>query len=275
MSEETAFLQAFLEAPNDDVLRLVYADWLEDRGVAECSARAEFLRIQVRLGGLGKGPERAALEERLVDLLAVHGKSWSQRAQEMGRDYLGDDGFVLVWWTGKDLLEYGNGILAPHPWLFRVGFEATAVQCENEAACRALMNGPFLRLVRNLDVGSISCELAEAIARSPLLNLVELSLYCRGADAHGEDMVALALAANPALGRLKRIRLEHPSVTDKGIVALAASTSLTGLTDLELEYHCGLGWSEKPQGWELTDDEVFAVWARHRGDGFLTMFPGD
>jgi uncharacterized protein (TIGR02996 family) len=44
MSDETAFLDALRAAPNDTTARVVYADWLDERGDA---ARAEFLRLAV------------------------------------------------------------------------------------------------------------------------------------------------------------------------------------------------------------------------------------
>ena len=43
MINETAFLAAIVAAPKDDSLRLVYADWLEERGDTD---RAEFIRLQ-------------------------------------------------------------------------------------------------------------------------------------------------------------------------------------------------------------------------------------
>jgi uncharacterized protein (TIGR02996 family) len=45
MSDEPAFLRALLASPEDNNLRLVYADWLEERG----DPRAEFLRLEVAL----------------------------------------------------------------------------------------------------------------------------------------------------------------------------------------------------------------------------------
>jgi uncharacterized protein (TIGR02996 family) len=44
--DDTSFLRAICWSPFDDGPRLVYADWLEERG--EC-ARAEFIRVQVAL----------------------------------------------------------------------------------------------------------------------------------------------------------------------------------------------------------------------------------
>src|SRR5262249_41365819 len=46
-------LNAILRQPEDDVVRLVYADWLEENGAP---ARAEFIRVQCRLATLGHGP---------------------------------------------------------------------------------------------------------------------------------------------------------------------------------------------------------------------------
>ena len=40
--EESAFLAAIADAPDDDTPRLVYADWLEERGRREC----DFLRLE-------------------------------------------------------------------------------------------------------------------------------------------------------------------------------------------------------------------------------------
>jgi uncharacterized protein (TIGR02996 family) len=45
MTEERAFLLAILEKPDDDALKLVYADWLEEQG----DPRAEFLREMVKV----------------------------------------------------------------------------------------------------------------------------------------------------------------------------------------------------------------------------------
>src|SRR4051794_31020682 len=45
MDEELAFLTAILKTPADDVSRLVYADWLQERA----DPRAEFLRLDCQL----------------------------------------------------------------------------------------------------------------------------------------------------------------------------------------------------------------------------------
>jgi uncharacterized protein (TIGR02996 family) len=45
MSDEKVFLDALRKDPDDDDARLVYADWLEERG----DVRAEYLRLEYQL----------------------------------------------------------------------------------------------------------------------------------------------------------------------------------------------------------------------------------
>src|SRR5947208_282914 len=47
MTEEDAFIAAIVAEPRDDTSRLVFADWLDDRGGPGDAARAEFIRLTV------------------------------------------------------------------------------------------------------------------------------------------------------------------------------------------------------------------------------------
>jgi uncharacterized protein (TIGR02996 family) len=65
MNEDTAFLRAILANPTDNAARLVYADWLEERG----DPRADFLRVDCALAALKKrDPRRDKLQARLQEL---------------------------------------------------------------------------------------------------------------------------------------------------------------------------------------------------------------
>ncbi len=48
MNDDAAFTAALVADPNDDATRLVYADWLEERG----DVRGEFLRLQHQLASV-------------------------------------------------------------------------------------------------------------------------------------------------------------------------------------------------------------------------------
>jgi uncharacterized protein (TIGR02996 family) len=49
---EDAFQASILESPDDDALRLIYADWLDEHGQPK---RAEFIRVQCQLAQLDPG----------------------------------------------------------------------------------------------------------------------------------------------------------------------------------------------------------------------------
>src|ERR1043165_1064494 len=64
-NEETAFLKAMLADPHDLALRLVFADWLEERG----DLRGELLRLTHTLTQAIEVPQRAEKEARMQALL--------------------------------------------------------------------------------------------------------------------------------------------------------------------------------------------------------------
>lgn len=72
-SHDEAFLAALLNEPDDGVTRLVYADWLEERG----APRGEYLRLLARLDGpVGRGL-RVRLRDRLRALRARIATAWA------------------------------------------------------------------------------------------------------------------------------------------------------------------------------------------------------
>src|SRR4051794_40513367 len=76
MDQGEAFLEAIREAPEDDAVRLVYADWLEDEGQVD---RAEFIRLQCELARLGPGdPKGVKLRKRERALLKQHETDWGE-----------------------------------------------------------------------------------------------------------------------------------------------------------------------------------------------------
>jgi uncharacterized protein (TIGR02996 family) len=71
--DEDAFLRAILASPHDDAPRLIYADWLEERG----DPRGEYIRLLCALDGLPGDDARAVeMRERLQALEARIDLSW-------------------------------------------------------------------------------------------------------------------------------------------------------------------------------------------------------
>src|SRR5262245_9017731 len=72
MHDDTDFLRKLLENPADDTVRLVYADWLDERDDEESKMKAQFLRLTARLLE-PDGPENS-YDERLKEMQPLAAK---------------------------------------------------------------------------------------------------------------------------------------------------------------------------------------------------------
>src|SRR5262245_45372587 len=95
MVEDEALLRAIVEDPDDDLPRLAYADWLEERGDEAQLARADFIRTQVALSRMADDdPNRTALVVRERLLLRRHGERWGNEIEGLGSEPKFVRGFV-------------------------------------------------------------------------------------------------------------------------------------------------------------------------------------
>jgi uncharacterized protein (TIGR02996 family) len=71
-----AFLADICAHPDDDGVRLIYADWLEEHGQPE---RAEFIRVQIAVTNFQQGHERfRELEKRQAVLFRDYQEQWQE-----------------------------------------------------------------------------------------------------------------------------------------------------------------------------------------------------
>src|SRR5262245_45425448 len=140
------FLRAICEQPEDDTVRLVYADWLDENGDPE---RAEFIRLQVRRAQLklaGENPKE--LKDRDVHLRKLHEERWRR---ELPLEIHPD-----TWqrfWRG-----FVSGVTAKAAYFLRHAdaiFAAAPVQFLNvkgltDESAAALANSSYLLRVRGL-----------------------------------------------------------------------------------------------------------------------------
>jgi uncharacterized protein (TIGR02996 family) len=76
-TDRAALIAGILEAPDDDAPRLVFADWLEEQGGEENTARAEFIRVQIARAKLPQEDGRhSALQARELRLLKRYAPAW-------------------------------------------------------------------------------------------------------------------------------------------------------------------------------------------------------
>ncbi len=220
MRYDAGFLEAICENPDDDVPRLVYADWLEERG----DPRGEFIRIQCVLANMPDDDERRwSLLARERQLLWLYGKGWAGPVRRQARRYAfrrrasskpSPCAPLTFWPRGEDLLRLAA-----------------------------------VRQVRLLDAQACLADLAA----SPLLNrLAGLDLQ----HTDGLDVArAWPLLRSPRLAGLRALGLRGTGlVSGPGLRALAACPHLTSLTALDLGGERGdadLGSVRiRRQGWE-------------------------
>ena len=210
MTAEDAFLDDIRENPEDDAVRLIYADWLEDRGAPGDADRAEFIRVQVGAVAL-QGQELARSHRRARDLLELHWDEWTKP----------------IW---RILGRKTHASVAPFG--FRRGFlhELTLDAAELFAHHRALFRLGPIGKIRLLAAGGQGVALSEC---EPLSRLHELEF----ADYFREPFTAsdmMALANSPHLGRLRVLRLSRNNLGDAGVYALAGAAWLAGVVALDL-----------------------------------------
>ncbi len=92
MTERESFMKAIIDDPDNDQIRLVFADWLEEYGGEP--ERAEFIRLQIELAERNEKPYNLSFEDaclyhngnrvanelvhRCSDILVEFGQKWWQ-----------------------------------------------------------------------------------------------------------------------------------------------------------------------------------------------------
>jgi uncharacterized protein (TIGR02996 family) len=244
MQTQPMFLAAIAADPDDDLLRLAFADWLEEQG-KRCWAGV--LRTQVRR------PRKPAPYLRSLFPVAVnpmfpytppHPPDMKQVVAEMGYPldlefHSLDRGLpARLSLDAERFLEVGDSLAAWGPM--------PCVHLSNAVAhLDALAGCPALSAVRSLDLSSTG--FTDDALRSLLesCRLDQLAALNLGNDGWGgipnvlTPQAARLLARTTALPALEHLCLKGTPVGDDGLAALAAGPALRKLTTLNLE-RCGL-----------------------------------
>jgi carbon storage regulator CsrA len=244
--EEIAFLQAVRESPDDDGIRLIFADWLDDHGQPE---RAEFIRVQVALASLPPGDSRRdALQVKERALLEEHQDRWLeplrpilQRPPSFGerlRTFLWRSRSAPLPWHVEPCVRFHRGFVES---LF---LPAATFLAHAEALFQA---APGL-VDLSADV-SPPADAASLLGSPHLARLRGLSIHD---DLLGREAV-YRLVSCPHLGKLKRLCLASPSLDASCVAILAEAPLLERLTGLAFVTRRFLGQSEWDRG-TLEDD---------------------
>jgi uncharacterized protein (TIGR02996 family) len=210
MSDRTAFLRAIRAAPDDDALRLAFADWLEERG----DPLGEFIRLQCALEPVRDRYHDERVEElrrREEQLLKEHRAEWLGPLDDLTGDYPHVPGhgtfhfrrgFVeAIHLPVPAFLDRAEELRAWCPLLR----EATFFRVRG--AGRELARSAHLEAFRRIELADwLTEDDAGALAGSDYLDeLAVLQVWLGGRD---EEAVCQTLAVPPALGLLGLRELE-------------------------------------------------------------------
>jgi uncharacterized protein (TIGR02996 family) len=223
------FLEAIQQSPDDDGLRLVYADYLEEHG----DPRGEFIRVQCALAHLpANDPRFETLKRREQALWEQHGASWTAPLAGLVSDWECRRGFVeKITVELERFLDHADLLRQQAPLsqveVFHFG------QGSAREAVAALAASPALTRVVRLDLQGypLGPHEAQLLARSPYVaNVQQLDLRY---NTLGDDGVR-ALAGSPYLNHLTSLYLAGNWIGDEGVRCLAASLHLPRLHGLDL-----------------------------------------
>jgi uncharacterized protein (TIGR02996 family) len=217
------FLQAIIENPEEDDVRLIFADWLDERD----DPRGEFIRIQVaRARAEGDELQQVKNWSREQELLGAHEKDWVAPLRPWVREWRFLRGFV-EWARIPAEYVLGDG---------RKVFGLTPIREArfNEATeyIPGLAAAPELARLHSLDLGYnlLGAEQIKRLAASPFLRgLTNLNLACNPLGNDGA--LALAWASLP---RLRELYLYRTQLGADGFHALLQAQGWPGFTTLDL-----------------------------------------
>jgi uncharacterized protein (TIGR02996 family) len=241
MFSDEPFLRSIIDHPDDDAPRLVYADWLEERGE---TTRAELIRLQCACSD----------SQRVQDLLARHAADWAGPAFRHVFGIAFRRGFVAeVTLEARLFLNIGEQMFASAPvQLVRLigarnvldqlvrspllgrlrALHLTGCQVGDDGA-DLIADCEYFRDLRTLRLGvnALSDRGVEALCSSRYLT--NLSTLVLRANLIG-DLGARLLASCERLPHLQTLDLSQNLLGDVGAEALSRSPFLSRLTRLDV-----------------------------------------
>lgn len=273
MATEQSFLNAIRDVPNDDDLRLIFADWLEERD----DLRGKLMRSQVVLRHTKRrDPRRPSLRRETTQIVNQF-KDWLDYVPGSGRVrfirgllHLTINGDYLA-----TLLEEKQTHPRILPWLSRL--ELTRLNRPSFMNLMRLLAAKSLHALTGLNLYGMSLDaehLTELLASPATPYLTSLILLGTGIT---DPNVAL-LASSPRLSRVRSLGLNDNRLTPEGVHTLTASPVLTQLVALDLcRNHFGAEGAQvlaaSPQLRQLRVLQLYGTQLGATGMGYLAESP--
>ena len=241
MTDHDALLQAVLAAPEDDLPRLVFADFLEESGHPANVARAQFIRLQIEFAQ-ESSPYRVELEKQANELRPMFEDEWdiakAEHLEFQAIEYYWR-GFVDVVKTGAtNFAAVGSRMLAIAPIS-----DLCLLSSNHTEVWKRALNVPMLGRIPHLKLRGAVDSLSYTFSQLLLPALVE-SLHLTGlrrltlTSNNLDDASIVAMISHfpvaSFMPTLTELNLSGNRITVAGANALSTGRGLDRLTLLDL-----------------------------------------
>lgn len=275
--EQEALFAGIRAEPDDDVVRLAYADWLEEHDRPD---EAELIRVQLRLAAVGDHERRVArwlesdpglrkLEERDAALTRKMAELAAPALAELGCRQPSFRRGIL-----EEVSMPASVFVANGAELVR-RFPVVAVRLTHVGTrLRAVLQTAALAVIRDLGIedGPVAADdqfAAFAEADHFATNLRTL----RVADFRLTTLAAQMLATAPALAGLRKLALYACNLDFRQITALAGPSTFAGLEELRME-HEKVEAASRPHEWPAHLPRLRRLTLRRVGANVVAAFLG-
>jgi len=228
MTDEHDLLKAICSDPDDDTIRLIYADWLDDNGRL---TRADFIRAQIEYAQAQPGDP---LYRYSLWRNKAHEHTTSVTLRASLPDFPGIEFGNFSRGFADDIhVEDARALRASAPRVFGT-FPVRSLRVRSLREPAILADTPQLAFVRRLNLiyTRLTIDALRIILASPYLN--NLTFLELDSNALPNDMIGALVEAAPNLPALRHLQLGGNRVTDNGAVRLAQSLPFSQLHTLDL-----------------------------------------
>ena len=237
--DHDALLRTIVAHPEDDLPRLVFADFLEESGHPASVARAHFIRVQIEAEQHEAGsPEREKYEAFAAELRGQFRDEVDlilPESKQVGVTGIRRRGFVEeVHAREMELLDYGPLLVEVAP--------VTSLRVQMLANQRFLARGvTWLSSIRSFTLGKLywpfylDTEFWLEFIRHP--HFTQLRTVNLSDNRLSDDWVVLFVSELPATAfaqTLRELILVRTDISDRGANTLAAARGVEALTKLDL-----------------------------------------
>lgn len=226
-AKDKEFVASIVADPDDDTIRLVYADWLEEQGRQD---RADFIRAQIELST----PPQPRSKTRRRNLTRMTKNLWEKHGERWHKEPGGGDEKIFTEWGSSSNF---------HLW--ERGFFARNYVRTMKEQLAELPELVKKAPIQYLDVAdSRRADVARLIKLSILQQMKGITLFCSSFEDELKisDKEIAKLVKCPYLTRLEKLDLTQHDIGAEGIRLISHADTMPNLCELHMY---GNNWTDE------------------------------